>query len=72
MDDFVRLTPDEVLKLIDKQDTTELSRYLSALGFHNREEFLKAKYADQDFSVWVRYHEWLMMELLVAGVERRL
>ena len=54
------LAPNEVLRLIDKEDTTELSRYIRWLAAWRRDQFLVEKYLDQDFSAWDTYHEWLM------------
>jgi len=54
------LDSEAVLKLLDRGDTTEISRYLTWLANVRREEWIAERYADQDFSGWDKYHTWLM------------
>lgn len=54
------LEPNEVLKLIEKRDGVEFSRYLKELSSLRREEWLAERYAHLDFSGWDTFHAWLM------------
>lgn len=56
----VKLSPAEVLVLIDARDGTALNRYIRELAWDAWEEHLEQAYGCQDFSSWDRYHTWLM------------
>ncbi len=55
-----RLSPAEVLVLVDARDGTALNRYIRELAWDTWEEHLEDAYGNQDFSSWDRYHKWLM------------
>ncbi len=57
---MTKLSPQEVLKLVDQRDGTDLNRYIRELAWDAWEEHLDYTFGDQDFSSWDRYHAWLM------------
>ena len=56
---MTKLTPSEVLALVDRRDGTALNRYTRELALETWEEYLETTFGDQDFSSWDRYHTWL-------------
>ncbi len=57
---MTRLTPREVLDLVDRRDGTALNYYVRELSLETWDEHLEIAYGNQDFSSWDRYHKWLM------------